>query len=85
MGRYTKQPTDMAGSDTSCRLKKVLHKRKETKSRLMCGSLVTAKELDSGVNGLHRCFTERRFYSRRLLLGALASKAATQVTCFLGS
>ena len=39
---------------------------------------VTAKELDSGVNGMQGCFTEAA--NSILPLGALASKAATQVS-----
>ena len=46
---------------------------------------MTAKELDSGVDAMHGCFTEGGDSILGLLLGALMSEAATQVTSFLGS
>ena len=43
---------------------------------------VTVKQLDSGVNVMHRYFTrgDDSIYSSDLLLGALASEAGKQLT-----
>ena len=46
---------------------------------------MTVNELDSRVAVVYRCFSEkRRFYSKRLLLGAFASEATRQLTSFSG-
>ena len=44
---------------------------------------MTANEGDSRVAVIHGCFSrKRRFTSKRLLLGAIASEAARQLTSF---
>ena len=46
---------------------------------------MTANELDSRVAVVHTVlFRERQFHSKTLLLGAIASKAARQLTSFSG-
>ena len=42
---------------------------------------MTVNELDSRVAVVHR---KRRFYSKRLLLGAFVSEATRQLTSFFG-
>ena len=81
----TKEPTDTASDDTSWRLKKELHKSRGTKLDRNVGlcvvySPVTAKELDSGINVMQGSFTEGG--NSILVLGALESEAAIQVTSF---
>ena len=45
-----------------------------------------ANEQDSGVDIVHECFPERKqFYSKCLLLGALASEAARQPTIYIAN
>lgn len=52
----------------------------------MCGSPVTVKELDSKVDVMQRCLTEGgNSIPSFLSMGALASKAVTEVTRFSGS
>ena len=51
----------------------------------MCCSLVTVNELDSGVTVVHERFSERGgSILKRLLLEAIASEAARQLTSFSG-
>ena len=86
-----RQSTDTAGKGTSRRLKyKPLERRVwgriRLKSRLTCCGLVTANELDSKVAVVYGCFLERgdSIIYKQLLLGAIASEAAGQLTGFSG-
>ena len=86
-----RQCTDTAGNAMALAVDRVSRLKRAAgqpdlieKYRFTCGGPVTVNELASRVAVVHRCFSERRFYSKRLLLGAFASKAPKQLTSFSG-